>query len=134
MKKNIPDSPLGKLYNEHIDFILSKNLDGLLGQYSDDCLLISTMTDDKKPMYVRGKAELEEFFKGKIFSLEDLTTDIAQWAETPNTLMMVETIDFTGTDGGTGSCRFYDNWVLDDDGKIKIHFAGVVQYPDGSIA
>jgi nuclear transport factor 2 (NTF2) superfamily protein len=134
MKKNVPDSALGRLYNEHIDFILAKNVDGLLGQYAEDCLLISTLTDDKKPLYVRGHKELEEFFRSRIFSLADLSTEIAQWAETPNTLMVVEAIDFEGTDGSKGRCRFYDNWVLDEDGKIKIHFAGVVQYPDGSIA
>ncbi len=134
MKKNVPDSPLGKLYNEHIDLILGKDVDGLLSQYAEDALLISTLTDDKKPLYVRGHKELEEFFRSRIFGLKDLTTEIAQWAETPNTLMMVEAINFVGNDGGEGSCRFYDNWVLDENGKIKIHFAGVVQYPDGSVA
>lgn len=134
MKKNVPNTPLGKLYNEHIDFILQKNIAGLLGQYAPDALLISTLTEDKKPLYVRGHQELEAFFRSRIFSLEDLITEIAQWAETENTLMMVEAITFVGTDGSRGQCRFYDNWVLDERGKIKIHFAGVVQYPDGSIA
>lgn len=134
MIKNVPDSPLGKLYIEHIDFILAKNIDGLLGQYAKDALLISTLTDDKKPLYVRGHKELEEFFRSRIFSLKDLTTDIAQWAETESVLMMVEAIEFEGMDDSKGSCRFYDNWVLDENGKIKIHFAGVVQYLDGSIA
>lgn len=134
MHKNVPDTDRGKLYIEHIEFILSKNVEGLLDQYAEDCLLISTLTDDKKPLYVRGHKELEDFFRSRIFSLADLTTEIAQWAETPNILMMVEAISFEGTDGSTGSCRFYDNWVLDENGKIKIHFAGVVQYPDGSIA
>ena len=58
-----PDSPLGKLYKEHIGFILSKNVDGLLNQYTQDCLLISTLTDDRQPLYVRGHKELEEFFR-----------------------------------------------------------------------
>jgi hypothetical protein len=31
----------------------------------------------------------------------------------------------------TGNLSFYDNWVLRD-GKIAVHFAGVVRYPDGS--
>ena len=134
MKKNVPDSPLGKLYNEHIDFIIAHNVEGLLNQYAPDCVLISSMTPDKQPLYVRGHKELEEFFRSRIFTLKDLTTDIAFWAELPNGLMMVEAIEFEGMDGSKGSCRFYDNWVLDENGKIKIHFAGVVQYADGSVA
>ena len=134
MKKNVPDSPLGKLYNEHIDFILSKNVAGLLDQYAPDCLLISTLTEGRKPLYVRGHKELEEFFRSRIFNLKDLTTEIASWAETPKTLMMIEAIEFEDINGGKAACRFYDNWVLDENGKIKIHFAGVVQYPDGSLA
>jgi ketosteroid isomerase-like protein len=26
------------------------------------------------------------------------------------------------------------SWVLNDQGKIQIHFAGMTQYPDGSVA
>jgi len=29
--------------------------------------------------------------------------------------------------------RFADSWYLEN-GKIKVHFAGMVQYPDGSLA
>lgn len=134
MKKNVPDSRLGRLYNEHIDFILAHDVDGLLSQYAPDCLLISSLTENKQPLYVRGHKELEEFFRSRIFTLKDLTTEITYWAETENTLMMVEAIEFEGMDGGKGTCRFYDNWVLDENGRIKIHFAGTVQYPDGSIA
>ena len=67
---------MGKLYQEHIRAIVSKNLDSLLGQYSEDCLLISTLTDNREPLYVCGKGELEAFFKSRIFSLSDLTSDI----------------------------------------------------------
>jgi hypothetical protein len=133
MEKNVPDSPLGRMYREHIGHILAKSVDGLLGQYTEDCLLISTLTEDKKPLYVRGHGELREFFKSRIFTLANLEVEIAQWAETDKVLMMVEAIKFETTDGASGECRFYDNWVLRD-GRIAIHFAGVVQYPDGSIA
>ena len=73
MKKNVPDSPLGKLYNEHIDFIIAHNVEGLLNQYAPDCVLISSMTPDKQPLYVRGHQELEEFFRSRIFTLKDLS-------------------------------------------------------------
>jgi hypothetical protein len=128
-----PDSALGRLYQEHIGFILAKNVNGLLNQYIPDCLLISTLTDDRQPLYVRGHRELEEFFRSRIFRLQNLDIDINQWAETDNTLMIVEEINMTGTDGSSGSVEFYDNWYLKD-GKIAIHFAGTVRYPDGTYA
>ena len=128
-----PDSPLGRLYQEHIGFILAKNVDGLLNQYTEDCLLISTFTEDRQPLYVRGRKELEEFFRSRIFTLENMEIEINQWAETENTLMIVEEIDMTGTDGSKNSVEFYDNWYLRD-GKIAIHFAGTVRYADGTYA
>jgi len=128
-----PDSPLGKLYQEHIGFIVSKSLDSLLHQYTEDCLLISTLTDNREPLYVRGRRKLEDFFKSRIFSLSSLTSDLTQWAEARDQLMVVEEIRTTGTDGSHGSMEFYDNWQLRD-GKIAIHFAGTVRYPDGTYA
>jgi hypothetical protein len=46
--------------------------------------------------------------------------------------MIVEAIEIT-TDQGTAKMRFADSWVLKG-GKIAIHFAGMTQYPDGSVA
>jgi hypothetical protein len=37
------------------------------------------------------------------------------------------------TPEGEAHMRFADNWVLRD-GKIAIHFAGMVQYADGTLA
>jgi ketosteroid isomerase-like protein len=128
-----PDTTLGKMYQEHIGFVKAKNVEGLLNQYAEDCLLISTLTDDRQPIYIRGHKELEEFFRSRIFSLEDLSVDLTQWAEDKDRLMIVEEIATTGTDGSEGTVRFYDNWFLKD-GKIKIHFAGTVRYPDGTFA
>ena len=107
--KNVPSSALGNMYREHINYILNKDIQGLLGQYSEDALLIS--------------------------SFEGLETDIAFWAETenPKTLMLVEAIKLSTPDGAA-QMRFADSWVLDEDGRIKIHFAGMTQYPDGSVA
>ncbi len=128
-----PDSVLGKMYQEHIGFIKAKNVDGLLNQYDKDCLLISTLTEDRKPLFIRGHQQLEEFFRSRIFALEDLSIDLTQWAEDNDRLMIVEEIATTGTDGSHGTVRFYDNWFLQN-GKIKIHFAGTVRYPDGTYA
>ncbi len=129
--KNIPDSPLGRMYREHIQHILDKDIEPLLDQYTDDALLISSFT--KKPLYYRGRDELREHMQG-ILGIDGLETDIAFWAETedPQTLMIVEDITMTTSDGDA-KMRFADSWVLRD-GKIAIHFAGMTQYPDGSVA
>jgi ketosteroid isomerase-like protein len=129
--KNVPDTRLGRMYREHIQLILDKNIDALLDQYTDDCLLISSFM--KNPLCYRGKVELREHMQG-ILGIEGLETDIAFWAETedPETLMIVEAITMTAG-GQVAKMRFADSWVLRD-GKIAIHFAGMTQYPDGSVA
>lgn len=124
-------SPMSELYKEHIGFIKARNVEGLLDQYAEDLLLISTLTEDRKPLYVRGREELKAFFESRIFNLEDIEISLSQWAETPETLMMVENIKATDLEGGVADCQFYDNWQLEN-GKIKTHFAGVIQYPDGT--
>ncbi|NET02621.1 MAG: nuclear transport factor 2 family protein [Sphaerospermopsis sp. SIO1G1] len=128
---NVPDSKLGKMYAEHIELILKKDIDGLLAQYTNDAVLISSF--EKVPKYFRGTEELKEHFKG-ILGIEGLKTDIAFWAETenPDTLMIVE--DITMIVGGQeAKMRFADSWVIKN-GQIAIHFAGMTQYPDGTVA
>ncbi|MBW4578378.1 MAG: nuclear transport factor 2 family protein [Tildeniella nuda ZEHNDER 1965/U140] len=129
--KNVPDSPLGKLYREHIELILKKDIESLLDQYTDDALLISSFM--KEPKYYKGREQLKEHMQG-ILGIEGLETDIAFWAETddPQTLMIVEAITLNAG-GQEAKMRFADSWVLRD-GKIAIHFAGMTQYPDGSVA
>jgi ketosteroid isomerase-like protein len=129
--KNIPDTALGRMYREHIQHILDKDIEALLDQYTDDALLISSFM--KEPLYYRGREELREHMQG-ILGIQGLDTDIAFWAETddPQTLMIVEAITMTTADG-EAQMRFADSWVLRD-GRIAIHFAGMTQYPDGSVA
>ncbi len=129
--KGVPDSPLGQMYREHIQLILDKNIEALLDQYTDDAVLISSFM--KTPIYYRGRDQLREHMQG-ILGIEGLETDIAFWAETdnPQTLMIVEAITMQ-TKEGEAKMRFADSWVLRDS-KIAIHFAGMTQYPDGSIA
>ncbi len=128
---NVPDTKLGRMFQQHIQFILDKNIDALLDQYTDDCLLISSFM--KTPKYYRGKAELREHMNG-ILGIQGLEDEIVFWAETenPETLMITEKITMTLADG-EAKMRFADSWVLRD-GKIAIHFAGMVQHPDGSLA
>lgn len=129
--KNIPDTPLGRMYRQHIQFILDKDIGALLDQYTDDAILISSFT--KKPIIYRGREQLRGHMQG-ILGIEGLETEIAFWAETenPQTLMVVEAIKMRTKDG-EANMRFADSWVLRE-GKIAIHFAGMTQYPDGSVA
>jgi len=128
---NVPDTPLGRMYRQHIEYILKNDIESLLDQYTDDALLISSFT--KKPLYYRGREQLREHLQG-ILGIQGLETDIAFWAETdkPRTLMIVEAITMQTADG-EAKMRFADSWVLRE-GKIAIHFAGMTQYPDGSVA
>lgn len=129
--KNVPDSKLGQMYREHIQHILDKNIDALLDQYTDDALLISSFM--KTPQIYKGREEVKEHMQG-ILGIDGLESDIVFWAETedPETLMITEQITMT-TQDGVSQMRFADSWVLRD-GKIAIHFAGMVQHPDGSLA
>jgi ketosteroid isomerase-like protein len=129
--KGVPDTALGQLYREHIQLILDKDIEALLDQYTDDALLISSFM--KEPKYYKGREQLKEHMQG-ILGIEGLETDIAFWAETedPQTLMIVEAITLNAG-GQEAKMRFADSWVLRD-GKIAIHFAGMTQYPDGTVA
>ncbi len=129
--KNVPKSKLGNMYREHIQLILDKNIEALLDQYTDDGLLISSFM--KTPLVYQGRERIKEHMQG-ILGIDGLETEIIFWSETesPETLMITEQITMTTKDG-VASMRFADSWVLKD-GKIAIHFAGMVQHPDGSLA
>lgn len=128
---NVPDTKLGRMYREHIELILKKDIEALLDQYTDDALLISSFM--KTPKIYRGRDGLREHMQG-ILGIQGLETDVVFWAETenPDTLMITEQITMT-TGQGEAKMRFADSWVLRD-GRIAIHFAGMVQHPDGSLA
>lgn len=127
----VPNTPIGKMYEEHIRLIQNKDIEALLNQYTEDALLISSA--EKKPLYYKGREQLIEHFQG-ILDMQGLQSDIAFWAETeaPQTLMIVEAITMQ-TEKGEAKMRFADSWVLRN-GKIAIHFAGMTQYADGSVA
>jgi ketosteroid isomerase-like protein len=131
--ENVPATALGRLYKKHIELILAKDIDAILDQYTPDALLISSFSGDRTPRYFRGRDQLREHFQG-ILGLNNLEVQIAFWAETenPQTLMIVEAVRVESNEG-SANMRFADSWVLDN-GRIAIHFAGMVQYPDGSIA
>ena len=127
----VPDSALGDMYRKHIEYILRKDIESLLDQYTDDAVLIRSL--NKVPEYFRGREGLRRHMQG-ILDIQGLDTQVAFWGETvdPQTLMIVESITMQ-TARGEVKMRFADSWVLRD-GKIAIHFAGMTQYPDGSVA
>lgn len=129
--ENVPDTPLGRMFREHIRLIMEKNIEALLDQYTDDAILISSFM--KTPAIYRGRDQLREHMQG-ILGIEGLEDEVIFWAETenPQTLMITEKITMHTKDGDA-HMRFADSWVLRD-GKIAIHFAGMVQYSDGSLA
>lgn len=129
--KNVPDTPLGRMYRQHIQYIRDKNIEALLNQYTDDALLISSF--EKKPLYYKGREQLRVHMNG-ILGIQGLESDIAFWAETddPQTLMIVEAITMQ-TSNGEAHMRFADSWVLRG-GRIAVHFAGMTQYADGTVA
>jgi len=132
-KREPPETPLGRMYREHIGFIKAKDVEGILGQYDQNAVLIGTLTEGRKPRYIHGRDELRSFFNANFTGLNALKSKIDQWAEDGRALMIVESIDLELKDGTTATMSFYDNWVLQD-GRIVVHFAGVVRYPDGSYA
>src|SRR5512137_2415620 len=96
--KNVPDTTLGRMYKEHIELILAKNIDALLDQYTDDAILISSFM--KKPVIYKGRERLREHMQG-ILGIDGLETEIVFWAETeePQTLMITEQITMQTKDG-----------------------------------
>lgn len=129
MIENVPDTPLGRLYREHIGLILEGNIEAILDQYTDDAILISSF--EKKPLVFRGREELRQHFQG-ILAIKDLKTSIGFWAEVDQDLLMITEGIEMSAGGQTARMRFADSWVLRD-GRIAVHFAGMVQYPDGSL-
>ncbi len=129
--KNVPDTKFGRMYEAHINFIHKKNIEGLLDQYSDDALLISSF--EKIPKLFKGREQIRTHLEG-IMGIDDLQTEVVFWSDTekPDTVMVTEKISMT-INGEVSEMRFADSWVIED-GKISIHFAGMVQYPDGSLA
>ena len=56
--KGVPDTQLGKMYAEHIQYLLDKDIEGILkNQYTEDALLISSF--QKKPLYYKGHEQLK---------------------------------------------------------------------------
>ena len=43
---NVPDTKLGRMFQQHIQYILDKNIEALLDQYTDDCFADQQLHED----------------------------------------------------------------------------------------
>ena len=110
----LPDHPF---YRHQIALLEAGDLDGLMGQYDDDAVLVTYETT------VRGKAALREYFAGypaRLGSLRVVSTDTFAGGE--------DAVFFEATaESAHGVARVYDAFALRD-GKATHHFAGVLSF------
>ena len=142
MVETVPSTKIGQMYKDHIEMILKKDIEGLLDQYDPEATLISSF--EKVPRVFHGREQLREHFNG-ILGIEGLETSIGFWGEVNDMsfegtnidlLMITEaiTLKLKGDRGSLfAKMRFADSWVIRN-GKILVHFAGMVQYTDGSLS
>ena len=128
-----PPTRLGAMYREQIACLESHDINGVLHQYADDALLITTFTHGRRPHYVRGRAQLGHHFQEISHGLTRFESGLDHCAELPNVLMLGESVRIHRHAQPALEVSLYDNWVLHAN-RIVLHFAGVIRYPDGSYA
>lgn len=82
---------------DHMDYIFKKDIDGMLkSQYHEDAVLITFFDykDTKPPHYIKGHAELKNFFEEylTVLGFIDLKT-ISELAETEDIISFQATFD-----------------------------------------
>jgi hypothetical protein len=109
-------SPGRIFYDRHIQFLVDKDVDGLVEtNYAPDAELVTSQT------IVNGREALRRYFRDYIEMLGDIvvvSTD--KFAETEDAILFEATVR-----SRLGLARVYDAWVLRD-GQITHHFAGVM--------
>ncbi len=102
-------------YDEQLDFLVRKDVDGLIdGHYHDEALLVGF------DFTVRGRDALKTHFRGYLQMLgflELVSTD--KFTETGDSLFFEATVKTS-----LGTAKVYDAMVIRD-GKIAYHFTGV---------
>ena len=109
-------SPGRKFYEEQLDYLAAKDVDGLVANhYNDDAVLMSF------DVTVRGREALRQYFRAYLERLGTLAvTSTDRFAETEDSIFFEATVT-----SNLGTVRVYDAFVLRD-GKISYHFAGVI--------
>lgn len=104
------------VYDKQIEYLTAGDLEGLISQYSDNANLIRF---DKT---ISGKENLREFFKEYLLHLGTfklISTD--KYTETKDALFFEATVQ-----SNLGIAKIYDVFMLNNEGKITHHFAGVI--------
>lgn len=109
------DTPGKKFYEDQLDYIFRKDVDGLIdNHYNEDAVLVAF------DFTVKGHQALKEHFRGYLEMLGDLklkSTD--KFTETEDTVFFEATVETQH-----GEAVVYDAFVLEN-GKINYHFTGV---------
>lgn len=103
------------IYDMQIEYLTKGDLDGLISQYADDAKLVRF---DKT---IEGKDNLREFFKGYLVHLgafKLISTD--KYTETEGAIFFEATVK-----SNLGIAQVYDVFILNKEGKITLHFAGL---------
>lgn len=109
-------TPGQQFYKEQIDYILAKDVDGLIdNHYNEDAVLISFDAT------VKGRADLKTYFRGYLARLGHFVLESTdKYTETEDTIFLEATVS---TD--LGRTRVFDAFVLKG-GKASYHFTGVI--------
>lgn len=110
------DTPGFKFYEKHLNFFLTKDVNGLVkNDYNEDAVLVSF------DFTVKGHKALEEVFNGYLDMIGDFklkSTD--NFTETEDTIFLEATLETSKL----GERKVYDVFVMKN-GKISYHFTGV---------
>lgn len=109
-------TPGRELYDRQIQFLISKDVDGLIDtNYTPDAELISFQN------VVKGRDALKEYFRGYVQMLGDLVVESTdKFVETADAVFFEATVR-----SALGRVRVYDAFVLRE-GRISHHFTGVM--------
>jgi hypothetical protein len=111
----MPTTPGHDFYDRQIAFLEANDLDGLIGQYADDAVLVSF------DRVVRGKEALREYMRGYLGGLGTLqlvSTD--RFTETEDSIFFEATVRSL-----LGEAKVYDVFILRD-GVATHQFTGVI--------
>jgi ketosteroid isomerase-like protein len=108
-------TPGRKFYEEQLNYLFAKDVDGLIdNHYNEDALLVSV------DFVVKGRDALKKHFRNYLAMLGNLevkSTD--KFQETEDTAILEASVV-----SDLGPAHVYDSWVLKN-GKIAYHFTGV---------
>src|SRR5438876_5555958 len=110
------DTPGWKFYQRHVNYFVTKDVDGLVANdYNDDAKLIAF------PFTVQGREALRKVFTDYLNMIGDITLRSTEnFTESDDTIFLEATMDTSKA----GERRVYDVFVLRN-GKIQYHFTGL---------